>query len=573
MLYKWKGIYVSIIDYPFDSGEILKRKRSIKRKILEQSGFLEKRIAILSGSTVGDVRDILELFLLHFGIKPQFYIGQYNQYYEEVIFENQELVEFEPDLIYIHTSSRNLSDGGLLEKLQSVWAKIKSDYSCPVIQNNFEIPACGFDFDSRLVSSLNVKLDDWARENSDFYINDIQYLSAQFGLDKWFNEQDYYLYKYAFCVSAIPILCYNIAKIIKSAYGKNQKCLVLDLDNTLWGGVVGDVGVMGIDLGMGSALGEAYITFQKYVKSLHDKGVILAVCSKNDERIAKEAFSNPNMVLQLEDIAVFCANWDSKAENILKIAKQLNILPESIVFIDDNPAERELVRQAIPDVKVPEVNTVVDFAWHIESAGYFYATKILSEDKRRNEYYAADTKRNELKNTFIDYGEYLQSLKMSSEICSFISVHLERITQLINKTNQFNLTTKRYSQSEVEKIAADPNFITIYATLDDKFGSNGIVSALIGEIVERTLHIRLWVMSCRVFKRELELAVFDYLVEVCKRENLETLVGYYFKTEKNGYVDSLLGNLGFYESGNNTWEFDLTAEYHNKNKYLKINRS
>ena len=564
------------IDYPFDGNEILKKKKALRRQLIEQNGLLEKRVAILSGATIGDIKDVLELFLLNFGIKPQFYIGNYGRFYEDILFENQELTDFKPDIVYIHTSTRNLSDDAILEKLKTVWAKIKETFSCPIIQNNFELPYYGFEADGRKINGLNIEIADYAKENKDFYVNDIQRLSACFGLENWFNEQDYFLYKYAFSVKAIPLFCHNVSKIIKSIYGKNQKCLVLDLDNTLWGGIVGDTGVMNIELGMETALGEAYMAFQKYIKTLYDKGIILAVCSKNDERIAKEAFSNPNMVLRLEDIAVFCANWNSKAENILHIANRLNILPESMVFIDDNPAERELVRRALPEVKVPEVQEVTDFIRSIEGAGYFDIAHISADDAKRNKYYMADAQRDEMKKNFIDYGDYLSSLQMSSEIRPFVPEHLDRITQLINKTNQFNLTTKRYTFGEIEKISTDSHYVTLFATLDDKFGANGIVSVLIGEVVEKALHIRLWVMSCRVFKRDLELAIFDYLAEICMSRGLEKLIGYYFKTEKNGFVSNLLDDLGFNKvTGKEVdaaWEFDLTAEYNRKNKHIQVGK-
>jgi FkbH-like protein len=558
-----------IVNYPLDSGNIIKRKKTFKRQLIEQSGLLEKRIAILSGSTIGDIKDTLEVFLLDYGIKPHFFIGQYSRFYEDVMFDNEELVTFKPELILIHTTTRNLSDKTIMDKLQAVWAKIIKDYSCTIIQNNFELLANNVGYSNLLINELNIQIAEYSEKNRDFFVNDIQQLSACLGLEKWFNEQDNYLYKYAFAVSAIPEYCHGIAKIVKSVYGKNQKCLVLDLDNTLWGGVVGDIGMMGVELGMETALGEAYVTFQKYVKELHNRGVLLAVCSKNDERIAKEAFNNPNMVLQLEDFAVFYANWDDKARNIQKIAKQLNVLPESLVFIDDNPAERELIRQALPNVKVPEVDSVVDYIQRIEWSGYFYATYISSDDEKRNEYYAADIKRDEAKSTFIDYGAYLRSLEMSSEICEFSPAHFVRITQLINKTNQFNPTTKRYNQSEIEKLAANPNYITICATLDDRFGSNGIVSVLIGEIIDNVLHIRLWVMSCRVFKRDLEFAVFDYLVDESKKKEMEKLVGYYYETSKNGYVASLFDDLGFVKVDDDIWEFSLDGEYLLKNKYIK----
>jgi len=561
------------INYLFDSTEILKKRRILKRQLLEQNKhFLEKRIAILSGSTIGDIKDVLELFLLSFGIKPHFFVGQYNRFYEDIMFDNKEIIDFKPDIIYMHTSARNLSDTSLPEKLKAVWEKIRESYGCSIIQNNFELmPYAAID-KNRQINALNIQLEDYANELSNFYVNDMQRLAACVGLDNWFNEQDYYLYKYTFSVTAIPFVCYNIAKIIKSLYGKNQKCIVLDLDNTLWGGVVGDVGTLGIALGPETALGEAYVAFQKYVKNLYREGIILAVCSKNDEKIAKEAFRNPYMVLRLDDIAVFCANWNSKAENILYISEQLNILPESIVFIDDNPAEREMVRQSLPEVKVPEVSDVSDFIWHIEKAGYFYATSVSDDDKKRNDYYAADAKRKDAKQSYIDYSEYLRSLHMSSVIKSFNAEALERITQLINKTNQFNLTTKRYSQSDLDKIAFDNRFITLFATLDDKFGTNGIVSALIGEIIEDSLHICLWVMSCRVFKRDLELAIFDSLVDICSKKGLGNLVGYYYQTEKNGYVSGLFDDLGFNKTAADTWEFEITAEYKFKNETIKLKK-
>ena len=565
---------MSIIDYPFDSNEILKRKKAFKRQLVEQNNLLEKRVAILSGSTIGEIKDVLELFLLNFGIRPQFYTGQYNRFYEDIMFENQELADFKPDVILIHTTVRNLSDDTLLDKLHSVWGKAKEVFSCPLIQNNFELPFYGFEPDSRKINKLNVEITDYAKEHKDFYVNDIQHLSAVFGIDEWFKEQDYFLYKYACNVNAIPMLCHNIAIIIKSIYGKNQKCLILDLDNTLWGGEIGDVGSIGIELGMETAFGEAYIAFQRYAKNLHNNGIILTVCSKNDEHIAKEAFNNPNMILRLEDIAVFCANWDSKAENILKIAEKLNILPESMVFIDDNPLERELIRRVLPEVKVPEVNSVVDFIKHIERGGYFHTQYVSNDDLKRNEYFTANIKRDEAKKETLNYAEYLKSLQMKSEVRPFNSVHLDRITQLINKTNQFNLTAKRVSLSEVEKIATDPKFIALYATLDDKFGSNGIVSALVGELIGNDLHIRIWVMSCRVFKRDLELAIFYCLVERVKSAKIKKIIGYYYPTSKNEIVCKLYEKLGFTKSyeevnGNITLEYAVNSRLQ-KCKNIKI---
>lgn len=561
---------MNFTDYPIDNNYILKKKKFLKRIGLDKKNLIQKNIAIVGGSTIGDIKDILEVFLLDYGIKPDFFIGQYNNFYEDVLFNTQELLDFKPDIIIIHTTSRNLYDENLIEKLKAVWGKIDDLFKVPVIQNNFEIYEPTFSKDTNYINTLNSEIYTYQKKSKNFYVNDISKISSIFGTSNWFNQKDYYMYKYAFAVQAIPFFSFNLAVIIKSIFGKNQKCIVLDLDNTLWGGVVGDLGVSGIELGMETATGEAYITFQKYVKNLHSKGIILAVCSKNDEKLAKKAFENPNMILKLNDISVFYANWDDKANNIIKIADDLNILPESLVFIDDNPAEREIVRQSLPMVKVPEVNNPIEFIQRIEDAGYFYITNLSNEDINRNEYYSKDIERNKLKNLFVDYGEYLKSLNMTSTIKPFEQQHIERITQLINKTNQFNLTTLRYSVAEVEKLCESSNFITFYADLDDKFGNNGIVSVFIGEILDNILHIRLWVMSCRVFKRELELAIFDEIIKKCQEESIQKVNGYYYPTEKNVYVKDLFKDLGFDEVDDSTWEFS-THNYKNKNKYISIN--
>ena len=555
---------MGIIDYPFDSSAILGKKKSLRRQLLQQEHLLSKRIAIVSGSTIGVIKDILELFLLNSGIKPLFYEGQYNLFYEDIMFENHELSDFNPDLIYIHTTSRNLSDESLFDKLHSMWERIKEQFKCSVIQNNFDLPASASDEERSNVMRLNIQIDDYARRTNHFYVNDIHFVSANYGLSSWHSEQDYFLYKYAFSITAIPYYCHQVAKIIKSLYGKSQKCLVLDLDNTLWGGIVGEVGVEGIQLGMESALGEAYISFQKYVKYLHSRGIVLAVSSKNNEAVAKSAFNHPNMVLCLEDISVFCAGWGNKAETLVSIANQLNILPESMVFVDDNPAERELIKQAMPDVKVLESNDVVEFIRLIEEAGYFYTTSITQDDIQRNKYYAADVQRTKTQEQFIDYSTYLTSLQMTSEIKNFSPVHLDRIAQLINKTNQFNLTTQRYSLSEISKMMTNARFLTLYGTLNDKFGSNGIVSALVGEFDGNVLHIRLWVMSCRVFKRDMEYAMFDKVVQEAKRVGVKEIKGYYFPTSKNKIVSDLYLILGFVQVdgndlGNTAWTLLVNA--------------
>jgi FkbH-like protein len=365
---------------------------------------------------------------------------------------------------------------------------------------------------------------------------------------------------------ATVALAKNVAGIIKSAYGKSKKCLVLDLDNTLWGGVIGDDGVQGLLLGRDHPRGETFQDFQRYVKGLRRRGVILAICSKNDPDIAKEGFSHPDSILSVEDFSAFKANWNPKPGNIREIAAELNIGLDSIVFVDDNPAERAIVSEQLPEVATPDVGSDVSrFAEVLEFERYFEVIDIVEDDLHRSSYYKTNLQRETEQKNCGDYGEFLASLAMSAEITSFSPVYLERITQLINKTNQFNLTTKRYTSAEVERISADPSFVKLYGRLADRFGDNGLVSVVIGRVIDTTLELDLWLMSCRVLNREMELAMFDALVEQCKARGIGRIVGIFIPSKKNGIVADHYRKLGFVEGlggpdGRQLWSYQVPRE-------------
>ena len=325
---------------------------------------------------------------------------------------------------------------------------------------------------------------------------------------------------------------------------------MLDLDNTLWGGVVGDDGIENIALGEGSGIGEAYLSFQRYAKQLAARGVLLAVCSKNEATTAKAVFEkHPEIALQLEDISAFYANWDDKATNLLRIAKQLNIGIESLVFVDDNPAERALVRQVLPMVAVPEMPE--DASRYVEclsDAGYFESVSFTDDDIQRKAQYAANRERDTLQVTTGSVVEYLTSLQMTMQSGSFDTVDLPRIAQLINKTNQFNTTTRRRTLEEIKKIAAEPGILTLQVRLSDRFGDNGLVSAVIMKPVgdgADTYDIDSWVMSCRVFGRQLEYAILNSLVATADEANARSLIATYKPTPKNAVIKNLFSDLGF----------------------------
>ena len=588
------------LQYPFDSRYIIKKKKSIKRQLLDEgTGFTNKKIAVLGGSTTHDIIMILELFLLDRGIRPEFYECEYARYWEDVMFDNPELKEFAPDIIYIHTSNRNIRQypalsmseeeaEGLLaadyDHFEKMWGKIENTYHCPVIQNNFEHPfyrllgnADATDIHGRVnyINRLNAMFAAYARDHKDFFIQDINYLSAVYGLDKWSDPLYWHMYKYALSMEAIPTLAYNLSNIIKSIYGKNKKALALDLDNTLWGGIVGDDGVEGIEIGPETSMGQVYSEFQGYLKELKDIGVILNVCSKNEEENAIAGLNHPDGVLKPDDFIVIKANWDPKSKNLADMAGELNLLPESFVFVDDNPAEREIVRSQLHVVS-PEIGSVEDYIRVIDHSGFFEVTNLSADDAKRNEMYKENAKRAQLEASFDNYGDYLKSLEMKGTIKSFEPIYMERIAQLSNKSNQFNLTTRRYTRAEIEEIAGSDEYIDIYGKLEDKFGDNGVVSVVIGRKNGDILDMDLWIMSCRVLKRDMEYAMMDELVHKAKEAGIKTIRGYYYPTAKNKMVRDFYGLMGFTlvsedEEGNRTWEFTVPGEYVNRNSYIRVN--
>ena len=610
------------LEYPFDGEEILKKSKKIKRALLEErSDFLEKRIAVLGGSTTHDIIRILELFLLEQGIRPVFYESEYAQYWQDVMFDNPLLSSFAPDLIFIHTSNRNItvwpsmqdSEAGVEELLsdqyghfRAMWEKIADTYHCPIIQNNFEYPfyrllgnqeAVYLQGRISFLNRLNEKFYQYAREHENFYIHDINYLSASYGLDKWADPLYWHMYKYACCMQAVPTFAHNLSKVVKAIFGKNKKTLVLDLDNTLWGGVVGDDGPENLEIGQETPMGQVYAEFQGYVRAQKEIGVMLAVNSKNEYDNAIAGLNHPEGTLKPEDFVAVKANWEPKSSNMNAIAQELNILPDSLVFADDNPAEREIVRVQMPGVSAPEIGTPEQYIRVLDHSGFFEVTTLSEDDRKRSEMYRANAERSRQQAQFADYHEYLLSLEMKGTVRSFEAVYMARIAQLTNKSNQFNLTTRRYTQSDIETFAGDPVYITRYGKLADRFGDNGVVSVVIGRkgsmedaAVYRqggrplsgtggdVLHLELWLMSCRVLKRDMEYAMMDSVVEACKSSGVGTIMGYYYPTAKNAMVKEFYQEMGFEkteetDTGVTIWRFPIPSGYKKKNTVIAVNEN
>lgn len=588
------------LQYPFDPDYILSKKKSIRRKLLEnQEGMINKRVAILGGYTTSDIKLILELFLLNNGIKPEFYESEYNQYYQDAMFDNPELEAFRPDIVYICTSNRNITrypslndskeevDSLLMserDKFYSIWDSVSKRYSCPIIQNNFEMPfyrlmgnkeASDIHGKVNFLTRLNMEFYNYAQTLDNFYICDINYISADYGLKEWSDPFYYHMYKYAVNVNAIPYLAFNVANIIKSIFGKNKKGMVLDLDNTLWGGVIGDDGVDNIVLGPEESEGQVYSEFQCYIKEHLQLGAVLNINSKNDEENALAGLAHPDSELSKDDFVTIKANWNPKDQNLREIAEEMNLLPESLVFIDDNPAERHIVTEQLPGVVAPEIGEAYQYIANIDRGGYFEVTTLSEDDKKRNAMYKENAQRAQLQATYTDYNDYLLSLDMRGVIKAFEPVYMARIAQLTNKSNQFNLTTRRYTQAEIESIASDSDYITLYGKLVDQFGDNGVVSVVIGHKDGEECHIDLWIMSCRVLKRDMEYAMMDTLAHRCREQGIKRIYGYYYPTAKNGMVREFYSLQGFKkltedEEGNTKWCYEITSDYEDKNNVIKV---
>lgn len=588
------------LDTPLDAHLILRKKKALRRELAAREGLLEKRIAILGGSTTADVRDMLELFLLHGGIRPVFHESEYGRFETDILYGDAALEAFRPDVVYLHTSYVNISrlpgaadspgDVGQLlaaelARFVGLWDALERGHGCLVLQNSFDPPPLRLlgnqdlvDHRGRtnFVNRLNLGLAEAAQGRKGVLLHDLNYLAATLGLERWFDPAFWHSYKYALSAEALPHLGHSLAALLLAAFGLRRKCLVLDLDNTLWGGVVGDDGVEGLALGHETARGEAYLAFQAWVKDLAARGVLLAVCSKNDEDNARAGLLHPDSLLSPSDFAAIAANWEPKHENIRALAKALNIGLDSLVFADDNPAERALVAAQLPEVAVPELGDDVScYPRLLQSTGLFESVGLSDDDLKRGRFYADNAAREQHAARFADYGAYLDSLDMTAEIGPFQPVHLERIAQLTNKTNQFNLTTLRCSLAEIQAAAADPDMLCLAGRLTDRFGDNGLVSVVMGRVDGQGLDILLWLMSCRVLKRGMEDAMFDAVAAWAKARGLAEIRGEYLKTPKNGMVAEHYARLGFErtalaENGDSRWRLALAGDLPNKNLHIRI---
>ena len=559
------------------------------------SGFSMVRLAILASSTVDHLVPAIRVAALRRRLVVDVHTGAFGQHRQDLLDSASRVHQFAPQMVLLSFTARESIAGVPLtatlaevdeainrsiEELRVLWKAARQALKATAIQQTFldvTEPLFG-SYDrlvagapSRMVARLNDLMSE-AAASEGVLLLDVARASEIDGIDAWFDAGRWMQAKMEIAPPAAPLYGDLVARIVAAQRGLSKKCLVLDLDNTLWSGVIGDDGLEGIVLGEGSAAGEAHLALQRYALQLKARGVILAVCSKNDTTIAEAVFrDHPEMLLRRADFAAFVANWEDKAANLKTIAGRLNIGLDSLVFVDDNPVERARVRESLPMVAVPELpEDVAYYVGCLANAGYFETVSFTPDDQVRAEQYAANTEREALLGSSESVDDFLRGLRMSVVFGPVKAVDLSRVTQLINKTNQFNPTTRRYTAEEVEAIAAAPEMISLQFRLLDRFGDNGLISILILRPEPEqadVLQIDTWVMSCRVFGRDLEFEAMNIAVETARRRGVRAFRANYIPTKKNGVIRDLYPRLGFTRvnaempaDGTIQWHLNL-AEY------------
>lgn len=559
-----------------ESKTFVELKKNAKK---DMSDLKEYKIAILGDCSTQHLATALKGYGYTQGYNFDIFDSDYNQIDAQIMDNESELYQHKPDAVLIYMSAEKLyekfcessiesrSDFAdlTISQINSYWTILNSKIKTNILQFNFiEIDDTVFgNFSSKVPSSfifqlrkLNYKLMELVMKTKNAFLIDLSTIQNNYSRNYVHDDKLYYIAKMPLSTAILPEVSKQVVDVIKALNGKFKKCIILDLDNTLWGGVIGDDGLKGIQIGE-LGLGHAFSEFQMWLKELKNRGIILAVCSKNNESTAKEPFEkHPDMILKLDDISMFVANWENKASNIKYIQETLNIGMDSIVFIDDNKFERDSVKTLIPDITVPEIpEDPASYLTYLKSLNLFETASYSENDKDRTKQYQAEVGRTTMQNNFEDFNEYLKSLDMVAKANKFEDFEIPRISQLTQRSNQFNLRTIRYTEAEIEKIARDDKYLTLSFSLRDKFGDYGLISVLIMEKVDaKTLFVNTWLMSCRVLKRGMEEFIINKMVEVAKQNNFEKILGEYIKTQKNEMVKDIYSKLGFTDMGNGNFE-------------------
>lgn len=527
------------------------------------------RFALLGDCATQLLATAIRGYALEMNLPLRVFEADYDQIDAQLMDTGSEFYAFAPETVLLYRCTEKLYERFVrtpldaraafaeteIEKIRAEWARVQHGTKADILFFAF-LPMDDGVFGSYALREgsafpyqllkLNYLLAEAAREAGNVRLIDLEPIRAHMGYDAFHDPKLYAIAKMPISTQALPAVASRVVDAILARKGRFHKCAIVDLDNTLWGGVIGDDGLEGIQIGeLGQ--GHAFTEFQTWLKELKNRGVMLAVCSKNDEANAKEPFlRHPEMVLKLDDFSAFVANWEDKASNIRRIQKELNIGLDSMVFFDDNPFERNLVRTMLPEVEVPELpEDPAEYTAFARMQNLFDTNSYSDEDRVRTERYLAEKSRTELSAGIDNYDDYLKALGMKAVCAPFDAFHIPRIAQLTQRSNQFNLRTVRYSEQEIEEIAANPRYITRYYTLRDRFGEHGLIAVVILEKRENELFVNEWLMSCRVLKRGMEQFIADSIVRAAREAGVARVVGEYIPTPKNAMVKVLYASMGF----------------------------
>ena len=563
-------------------------KKNLKKDLI---GLRKIKIAILGDSATQLLSLAIKGMCIDYGYEADLYEADFNQIELQVFNSESELYSFHPDFIVLFYSSHKLLNSFYKSEEQTRldFAEKKTDQFisiCNALNSKLKTQIVFFNFpeiDDHVYGSfsnkfegsflfqlrkLNYLLTEKSKNLANFHICDLSSIQNSLGKKNIFHSSIYINTDMVIGIDALPLVAKYTVDIMAVLKGKMNKCVILDLDNTLWGGIIGDDGLEHIQIG-GLGIGKAFTEFQYWLKELKSRGIILAVCSKNNEEIAKEPFlKHPEMILRLDDISVFIANWENKASNIRHIQEILNIGFDSMVFLDDNPFERNMVRENIKDITVPELpEDPAEYLEFLYTQNLFETSGISKEDTERTKQYQTESLRMEYQKSFVDEDDFMKNLNMISKVEGFTEFNTPRVAQLSQRSNQFNLRTIRYNESDIQQMISATEIFPFAFHLEDKFGDHGLISLVIlKKHTENILFIDTWLMSCRVLKRGMENFVLNTLVDFSIEKGFEKIVGEYIATSKNEMVKDHYLKLGFMHE-NGIWNLNVLS-YQNKKTFI-----
>ena len=572
-----------------ENQRIIKFLNANEENLLSSGIFSVKRIAILGDYTVQPIEAGLIASLAIDGIWADCYCAEYDTTRMEVLNPDSGLYRHNPDIVLFASGISGIKEfpepfaeekevneivDAVFSEYSRMWEAVHDSTDALILQHDFappeENPLGRLESfypwsKSRFLEQLNQKF--WQNDQSFVEIVPINQLAKKIGTKNWFSPRWYHFSKHGFDPKYISSYGKLIKTTINSCLGRFKRCLVFDLDNTLWGGVVGDEGTHGIELGNISAPGEAYLAFCRYVKSLKERGVLIAINSKNDPKNAMAVFEkHPEMPLKLNDFSSFICNWNEKSTNLLTISEELNIGLDSIVMVDDSPFECAQIRSAVPEVEVLELSDAdpSDFVRILEGMNFFDQISLTKEDFSRTESLSVNQKINSIKSSPEGMNDFLESLEMKATFHEPKSEELERLEQLLLKTNQFNLTAQRFNKAEIEDFVHTEGKFCYSCTLKDRHAYHGIVSCILGHIQGDIIEIENWVMSCRVFSRTLEGFIVGKLLNNSSGDKVRGIRAKFRQTAKNKILNEILPKIGF--TKDNEPPFFWKIDSHNRIK-------